>query len=125
MPTVISKKEGWLERTSNESSLEFNSKFYSGKEDPFFVPVLIVEQVWMFDLYKYYNKKYTPYFERSDDYFFKNLSEGIFHLWGLKSQHVMSICREFVNSHVDYKLGYEDFKYNKNYLKEIRQNLNI
>lgn len=122
---VVSKKDIWTKRVSEESKMKYGKKYYPKDPNPWFVPVLLIEQVWMFDLYKYYNKQFTPYLERADDFFSKTCSNGIFHLWGLKSQHILSICREFVNSHIDYDMDYEDFVYNPKYLKEIRKHLEI
>ena len=73
---VISRKNEWEERASYKSKIEYGKKHCpeNKEEDIWFVPVLLIEQVWMFDLYDYYNTKYTPYLDRSDDYFCKSFS---------------------------------------------------
>jgi len=121
---VIENKEKWTNLCSKEQESIFSKKYYPGRRsESFFIPVLIIEQIWMFDLFKVYDKNVNikPYYERCDDLHLKFFSEEIFHLWGLKKPMSIAVCRDFSETVADYDTAYEDFNFDFSFLKEVRK----
>ena len=121
---VIENKEKWTNLCSKEQESIFSKKYYPGRRsETFFIPVLIIEQIWMFDLFKVYDKNVSikPYYDRADDLYLKFFSEEIFHLWGLKKPMSIAVCRDFSETVADYDTAYEDFNFDFSFLKEVRK----
>jgi len=121
---VIETKDKWEYLSLEEVGKDFLKIFNLTEEHSFYIPVLILEQVWMFDFFKSRCKTFSPYLEKSSLQNFDGLIEGKYHLWEKKVPQVKSICREFSKKVVDYNKPYEDYKYSFPFLTEFNRNLN-
>lgn len=120
---IIETKDKWEYFSSEEVTKDFLKIFNVNSENSFYIPVLLIEQVWMFDFFKNSSKTYTPYFENASLQNFIGLTEGPFHLWEKKVKHVKSICREFSKRVVDYNKPYEDYEYSFPFLTQVNKDL--
>lgn len=84
---------------------EINKKLNS-KENlsfPHFYPPVLIEQVWIFQLLKYYKQKFTPYLNSTENLKIINkesYAKNICHLQGWKSKDLVSKNILFMNKHI-------------------------
>lgn len=99
---------------------EFKTK-YKFDSGGGFIPTMLMEQVWLYQLFKFYNKEITCYIKDSNFLVDRGLQEGIFHLWGEKGLNGMG---EILVKYSEYGLqeNYKDIQFNFEYLNSFINN---
>ena len=123
---VIQNNKKWDELSKQESKNIFLKKYYPLDENALFIPIVLIEQIWMFDLFKLYDKniKIKPYFNNASEYLVDSFAEGIYHIWGQKDEKFLNIISKFSEKELDYNKEYKNFNYDTPFLKKYEAMLN-
>jgi hypothetical protein len=124
---VIQNKKGWEQILRTCGHFQITRRRVHNDGDPIFCPVLLVEQIWMFDLFRLHKKyiKITPYYNTTSTLDSQSFMDGIFHVWGYKNKKVTSIMAKFSEMELSYKKAYKDYDYTMKFLKEYEETLGI
>lgn len=83
-----------------------------------FIPTVLVEQVWLYQLFNFYNKKITSYIKDSNFLVDTGIQKGLFHLWGEKG---LTGMKEIIIKYSEHGLqkNYNDIKFDFEYLNDF------
>jgi hypothetical protein len=83
-----------------------------------FIPTMLIEQVWLYQLFKFYNKEITCYIKDSNFLVDTGLQQGMFHIWGEKG---LNGLKEIIIKYSEYGLqeNYNDIKFDFKYLNDF------
>lgn len=126
---VIQNKDEWALITSPEAKEDFQKKYTINwdpdKEDEnaLYVPTLLIEQIWMFDLFKLHRKDIVikPYYDTTTTFSSQSIIDGLYHVWGLKQPFMYSIMEKFSETEIDYDKPYKDFNYSVSFLENFEK----
>jgi hypothetical protein len=92
-------------------------------ENALYIPTLLIEQIWMFDLFKLYRKDIVikPYYDTTTTFLSQSIIDGIYHIWGFKHHFMYSIMEKFSEKEIDYDKSYKDFNYNVSFLENFEK----